>query len=141
MGQSNRKVWKKEKGVDMGNKWDWVGDGGGGVRWEVNGFEGEIFFFFFFLSFPSLPGAGFWGDEVCYRMVCFFCCHLASVCVDTFLPFFGGESRNLACGCSHGRTFLIPVSLVVTFAREKGGVSTNTTIKRNLGPERIEYLW
>lgn len=61
VGQSNRKVWKKENGVDMGNEWDWERDGGGGVKWEVNGFEGELFFPF------SLPREKvFFHVEICY---------------------------------------------------------------------------
>ncbi|KAF8424488.1 DHHC palmitoyltransferase-domain-containing protein [Tirmania nivea] len=47
VGARTRKVWKKGmgkrgkngSGSRNGREWDWESDGGGGVRWEVNGFE------------------------------------------------------------------------------------------------------
>ena len=48
VGARTRKVWKKGvveggkngSGSINGGAWNWERDGGGVVRWEVNGFEG-----------------------------------------------------------------------------------------------------
>lgn len=73
VGARTRKVWpgegkagKGKAGKGKGGDWDWERDGGGGVRWEVNGFEGESsdgrFFFFFFTFFLFVSSLVFFSS-------------------------------------------------------------------------------